>query len=302
MTMNSVERLSYYKTELEQESAAIVENNRPPASWPDAGHIEFKQVEMRYRPELPLVLKGVNMDIKPGSRVGIVGRTGAGKSTIMTCLFRMTELAGGSIVIDGMDISKMGLDDLRQRLSMIPQEATLFSGTVRYNLDPFNQYTDADLWDALGRCGGDLKELISDSPEKLEYQVSENGDNFSVGQRQLLCLARAMLRRSKILLLDEASASVDYATDDFIQQTLRTDPRFTGCTIVTIAHRLNTIADYDLIFCMADGQIVEFGHPSDLVKMPNGVFRSMIMETGEANANALIQTATLARRSRATGS
>ncbi|KAI9002587.1 hypothetical protein DFJ74DRAFT_696267 [Hyaloraphidium curvatum] len=288
--MNSVERLLYYENELVHEAQSIVPDNRPPPSWPDAGRIEFKGLEMRYRPDLPLVLKGVSFVVEAGKRIGIVGRTGAGKSSIMQALFRLIEPSAGSIVIDGVDIGKIGLEDLRSRLAIIPQEAFVYSSTIRENLDAFNEYTDDEVWDCL-KHSGDLAATVAADPLKLEMQIAENGDNLSAGQRQLLCLARAMLRRSRVVVMDEATASVDLATDDFIQQTIRTNERFKGRTVLTIAHRLNTVVDYDRIVVMGNGEVIEFGTPAELVQKPNGVLLGMINETGRANAAALIHLA-----------
>ncbi|KAI9003964.1 P-loop containing nucleoside triphosphate hydrolase protein [Hyaloraphidium curvatum] len=283
---NSIERLTYYGKELPQEAPAIIEGHRPPKGWPNRGSIEFKHVALRYRPDLPPVLRDVSLDIHPGERIGIVGRTGAGKSSIIQSLFRMTELSEGQIIIDGVDISTIGLHDLRSNLAIIPQDSVLFTGTLRYNLDPFNEFSDEQLWDVLSRAG-DLKAVISAAPLKLDMVVADQGENFSQGQRQLLCMARAMLRDAQIIVLDEATASVDVATDAMIQRTIREDERFRGKTIITIAHRLATIADYSRVVGMKDGQVMEVGTPAELLAKPDGLFRSLVDETGESNAEAI---------------
>ncbi|KXS18959.1 hypothetical protein M427DRAFT_95715 [Gonapodya prolifera JEL478] len=290
MQMNGVERLIYYAEDLDTEAAMVIEQNRPPQNWPDKGEIRFQDLQMRYRPDLPTVLKKINLHIMPGEKVGFVGRTGAGKSSIMIALFRLSEKSSGSIVIDGIDISSIGLNDLRSRLAIIPQDPVLFSGTIRYNLDPFDEYDDPALWDVLSRCG-DLKDVIEKSADKLDMPVSENGENFSVGQRQLLCLARAMLRDARVVVMDEATASVDLATDDLIQRTIRTDERFSTKTVLTIAHRLNTIIDYDKVVVMSDGQVAEFGSPKELASKRDGILRKLIDETGPENSKVLLRLA-----------
>jgi ATP-binding cassette subfamily C (CFTR/MRP) protein 1 len=293
--MNATERIHYYGTELAEE-APLKDKDVPPA-WPQAGAITFSKVEMRYRPELPLVLQGLDFSVRGGERIGIVGRTGAGKSSIMSALFRLTELSGGQIKIDDVDISTVGLHDLRSRLAIIPQDPTLFRGTIRSNLDPFNEHTDLELWTALRKA--DLVAEDTEAKEKptrpqtaetaatstsnvngppapsrihLDSQVEEEGLNFSLGQRQLMALARALVRNSQIIVCDEATSSVDFETDEKIQRTMKTG--FAGKTVLCIAHRLKTIINYDRICVMDKGQIAELDTPIRLFEA-NGIFRGM---------------------------
>ncbi|KAH8929257.1 ABC transporter [Atractiella rhizophila] len=273
--MSSAERLVYYGKELPQEAPGIVADYRPPKNWPSQGQIEFKGVEMRYRPELPLVLKGISMSIKAGEKIGVVGRTGAGKSSIMLTLFRIIELSGGSIQIDGIDISKIGLTDLRENLAIIPQDALLFNGTIRSNLDPFGVHDDAQLWSALRRSY-----LIGDGESRftLESAVEDEGLNMSVGERSLVSLARALVKDSRIIILDEATASVDQATDAKLQQTIRRE--FKTKTLLVIAHRLNTVIGYDRILVLDQGNIAEFDSPEALLAREGGIFQSMCEQSG----------------------
>lgn len=284
--MNSVERLHSYAFNLPQEAAYNRSEFKPPPEWPMSGYIQFKDVSMRYRPTLPLVLKDLDFGVYPGEKVGICGRTGAGKSSIMTGLYRLSELESGSITIDGLDIADMGLYDLRSKLLIIPQDPVLFQGTIRKNLDPFDDYLDKVLWDSLRRAGLiDEKELHDvkhsrlaggnyDSLHKfhLEQNVEDEGSNFSLGEKQLIALARALVRNSKILILDEATSSVDYETDSKIQDTIVRE--FNRCTILCIAHRLKTILSYDRIMVMDKGRVVEKGTPWTLYRQ-NGVFKLM---------------------------
>lgn len=302
--MNSTERIHHYGTALDEEAPAHLNRGLPP-SWPSKGEIEFKDVQMRYRPGLPLVLQDFNLHVKGGERIGVVGRTGAGKSSIMSTLFRLIELSSGSITVDGVDISKIGLADLRSRMAIIPQDPTLFKGTIRSNLDPFNTYDDLVLWSALRSADliskenqpGEERETSyippqtanseatavekSEKPEtnsggssriSLDSPVEEEGMNFSLGQRQLMALARALVRSAQIIICDEATSSVDMETDQKIQKTMLEG--FAGKTVLCIAHRLKTILNYDRIVVMDAGRVAEVGTPWELFCM-GGIFTSM---------------------------
>ncbi|ODQ79187.1 hypothetical protein BABINDRAFT_162229 [Babjeviella inositovora NRRL Y-12698] len=290
--MNSVERLLHYATDLPQEAPYVLHERVPPPEWPSKGEIVFEHTSMAYRPGLPLVLKDVNFAVKPSEKIGICGRTGAGKSSIMTALYRLSELAEGKIVIDDLDISTLGLRDLRSKLSIIPQDPVLFHGSIRKNLDPFQEQSDELLWDALRRSGlielADLDRVKGQvyAPDEngatgenglhkfhLDQNVEDDGANFSLGERQLLSLARALVRGSKILILDEATSSVDYETDAKIQATIVNE--FGHCTILCIAHRLKTILNYDRILVMDKGEIAEFDTPLDLFNAGGSIFRQM---------------------------
>uniref|UniRef100_A0A8D2NVG1 Canalicular multispecific organic anion transporter 1 n=1 Tax=Zosterops lateralis melanops TaxID=1220523 RepID=A0A8D2NVG1_ZOSLA len=273
----AVERVhEYMKVKNE---APWVTKTRPPRGWPSKGEIQFVDYKVRYRPELDLVLHGITCDIGSTEKVGIVGRTGAGKSSLTNCLFRILEAAGGKIVIDDVDIATIGLHDLRNSLTIIPQDPVLFTGTLRMNLDPFDQYSDEEVWKALELAH--LKPYVQGLPEGLLHFVSEGGENLSVGQRQLVCLARALLRKSKILVLDEATAAVDLETDNLIQTTIRSE--FADCTVLTIAHRLHTIMDSNRVMVLHAGQIVEFDSPEELLTK-EGVFSAMAKDAGIAAA------------------
>uniref|UniRef100_A0A673MCM1 ATP-binding cassette sub-family C member 5 n=1 Tax=Sinocyclocheilus rhinocerous TaxID=307959 RepID=A0A673MCM1_9TELE len=268
----SVERIHHYIKSLSLEAPARVKNKAPPSDWPQEGEIVFDGTEMRYRDNLPMILKKVSCTIRPKEKVGIVGRTGSGKSSLGVVLYRLVEPCGGSIKIDGVNICDIGLADLRSKLSIIPQEPVLFSGTVRSNLDPFNLYSEEQIWDALERTH--MKECVSQLPLKLESEVVENGENFSVGERQLLCVARVLLRQCKILILDEATAAMDTETDCLIQETIRN--AFQDCTTLTIAHRLHTVLSCDRIMVLNQGQVVEFDEPSKLLANENSRFCAML--------------------------
>merc|ERR1712216_414289 len=242
-----------------------------PVDWPQQGAISLNNLRMRYRPETPLVLKGLNVSIAPGERIGVVGRTGSGKSSLLLTLLRLVEpdLAStdldaydAPISIDGVDILRIGLKELRSKICIIPQNPVLFSGTIRSNIDPFLQFTDDQIWNALEHCG--MKVSVEGMPMQLDASVSEHGQNLSSGMRQMLVLGRALLRQCRILLLDEATSSVDFETDREIQRMLREE--FQGCTVITIAHRINTILDSDKILVMKDGLAEEFAPPDELLK------------------------------------
>uniref|UniRef100_A0A8B9TSD4 Multidrug resistance-associated protein 1 n=1 Tax=Anas platyrhynchos TaxID=8839 RepID=A0A8B9TSD4_ANAPL len=272
----AVERVHEY-TKVKREAAWVTEK-RPPQGWPSKGEIQFIDYKVRYRPELELVLHGITCNIGSTEKVGVVGRTGAGKSSLTNCLFRVLEAAGGKIVIDGVDIATIGLHDLRQNLTIIPQDPVLFTGTLRMNLDPFDQYTDEEVWKALELAH--LKTYVQELPERLQHLVSEGGENLSVGQRQLVCLARALLRKAKILILDEATAAVDLETDHLIQTTIRS--AFADCTVLTIAHRLHTIMDSNRVMVMNAGKIVEYDSPEELLQK-QGIFFAMAKDAGITN-------------------
>ncbi|XP_033096066.1 multidrug resistance-associated protein 5-like [Anneissia japonica] len=277
----SVERIFHYIYNLDSEAPAVVKSNRPSIEWPSKGAIQVRGLKMRYRPNLPLVLKGITFNIESQEKIGIVGRTGSGKSSIGVSLFRLVEKSAGSIFIDDVDISKIGLEDLRSKLSIIPQDPVLFVGTIRYNLDPFCQYSDAQLWRALERTY--MKDTIKGLDKQLQSTVVENGENFSVGERQLLCMARALLRNSKILILDEATAAIDTETDNLVQATIRES--FKDCTMLTIAHRLNTILDCDKIMVLSDGKVIEFDKPSALLSDENSTFSEMMIAAQSQEQN-----------------
>uniref|UniRef100_A0A8C2GWP5 ATP-binding cassette sub-family C member 5 n=1 Tax=Cyprinus carpio TaxID=7962 RepID=A0A8C2GWP5_CYPCA len=276
----SVERLLEYITNCVSEGPRSVKDANTSAGWPQEGTITFQKYSMRYRDNTPIVLNNLHINIKPGEKVGIVGRTGSGKSSLGVALFRLAEPAEGTIFIDNVDICKLGLRDLRSRLSVIPQDPVLFIGTVRYNLDPFNNYKDEELWLALEKTF--MKDTIAKLPEKLHSLVVENGENFSVGERQLMCMARALLRNSKIILLDEATASIDSETDSMIQHTIRDG--FQHCTMLTIAHRINTVLESDRILVMDQGKVVEFDPPQDLIQRPNSLFASLLAAANQVNS------------------
>nr|XP_045724533.1 ATP-binding cassette sub-family C member 4 [Mirounga angustirostris] len=282
--MISVERVMEY-TDLEKE-APWEYQKRPPPSWPQEGTIVFDNVNFSYSLDGPLVLKHLTAVIKSREKVGIVGRTGAGKSSLISALFRLSE-PEGRIWIDKILTTEIGLHDLRKKMSIIPQEPVLFTGTMRKNLDPFNEHTDEELWNAITEV--QLKEVIEDLPGKLDTELAESGSNFSVGQRQLVCLARAILRKNRILIIDEATANVDPRTDEVIQKKIR--EKFAQCTVLTIAHRLNTIIDSDKIMVLDSGRLKEYDEPYVLLQNEESLFYKMVQQLGKAEAAALTETA-----------
>lgn len=285
--MNSAERMCHYALHLEQEAAYEISETAPPPSWPEKGEILFKDVTMAYRQELPFVLRNLTFDVKSNERIGICGRTGAGKSSIMTAMFRLSELSKGLIFIDGIDISTLGLQQLRSKLSIIPQDPVLFKGTIRRNLDPFGESNDEKMIESLQRVGLVSEEDVekfkdgahnsTDHKFHLDYLVEDEGTNYSLGEKQLISFARALIRESKILILDEATSSVDYDTDRRIQTSIAED--FKNCTILTIAHRLRTILNYDRILVLDKGQVMEFDTPLNLFNREGGIFQDMCQKS-----------------------
>jgi ABC-type multidrug transport system fused ATPase/permease subunit len=289
--LNSVERLEAYCNGLPQEAIRHNANDPDIDSWPQRGQIEFEAINVSYPSNAnEIVLKNVTFEIRGGEKVGLVGRTGSGKSTLALALFRILELQEGCIRIDGIDISKLGLDTLRKRLQIIPQDPILFSGTIQSNLDLECKYSDNDIWDVLEMVG--LKDYVSQQDEKLGCVVEESGTNLSVGQRQLICLGRAILTKPKILVMDEATASIDNEADKMIQRSIRSHLQNT--TILCIAHRLNTIADFDRVLVLNDGVVEEFDTPIALLGS-NGIFSQLVNATGPANAQLIREIAKLTR-------
>ncbi|KAF7346860.1 hypothetical protein MSAN_01825400 [Mycena sanguinolenta] len=323
MDLNAVERVVEYLG-LPQEPPAIIDSNRPPAYWPSNAQndslIVAENLTVKYAPELPAVLQDISFRLKAGERVGLIGRTGSGKSTLAMSLLRFTDPSSGRILIDGLDISTIGVEDLRSRLTFIPQDATLFSGSLRQNVDPFDEHDDAACLDVLCRVQIiNRSSHASPSPEgsrtpsraeieregtvdsvstavidkettvSLDTQVTAGGANFSQGQRQLIAMARALLRRNSIVILDEATSSVDFETDVKVQTTIREE--FTDSLLITVAHRLNTIIDYDKLLVLDKGKLAEFDTPLRLIEKEGGIFRNMCLNSGyfaelEASARA----------------
>ncbi|XP_078256552.1 ATP-binding cassette sub-family C member 12-like isoform X2 [Rhinoraja longicauda] len=268
----SVERIMEYIQTSASETPRNAVKSDVPKNWPNCGAISFENYQMKYRADTPIVLKELNLSINAQENIGIVGRTGSGKSSLSMALFRLVEPVTGKILIDNVDIGTVGLEDLRSKISVIPQDPVLFVGTVRYNLDPFGTYKEDAIWDVLERTY--VKDMVTKLPKKLESEVVENGENFSVGERQLLCMARVLLRNSKIIVLDEATSSIDSETDSLVQATIK--EAFKDCTILTIAHRIHTVLECDRILVMDDGKVVEFDTPAALLQNQNSVFTSML--------------------------
>ncbi|KAJ2614979.1 hypothetical protein H4S08_001460 [Coemansia sp. RSA 1365] len=276
--MTHLERAVEYM-HLPSEGVDIVEDYRPKETWPEQGVVEFKNFSTRYREGLDLVLKDLSFRVAPRHKVGIIGRTGSGKSSLSLSLFRIIEAASGQILLDDEDITKYGLFDVRNKLSIIPQDPVLFAGTVRENVDPFNNYSDQEIWHALEEAH--LAEYIRSKDERLEFIVAQNGENFSAGQKQLICLARVLLKHTKVLVLDEATASIDIATDELIQQTIR--DKFKDCTVLTIAHRVNTIIDSDMVLVVDKGRLAEYDTPQNLLANKDSIFTKLVEESQSSN-------------------
>nr|QTX16889.1 ABCC10 [Echinochloa colona] len=269
----SVERVNQYM-DIQSEAAEVIEENRPAPDWPEVGRVELKVLKIRYRQDSPLVLHGISCTFEGGHKIGIVGRTGSGKTTLIGALFRLVEPAGGTIIIDSVDITRIGLHDLRSRLGIIPQDPTLFQGTVRYNLDPLGQFSDQQIWEVLDKC--QLLEAVQEKEQGLDSLVVEDGSNWSMGQRQLFCLGRALLRRCHILVLDEATASIDSTTDAILQKTIRTE--FKDSTVITVAHRIPTVMDCSMVLAMSDGKVMEYDKPMKLMETEGSLFRELVKE------------------------
>ncbi|KAJ6326665.1 hypothetical protein OIU78_013703 [Salix suchowensis] len=276
----SVERLEQYM-HLPSEAPEIIESSRPPSNWPNVGKVEICSLKVRYQHNAPLVLRGISCIIEGGHKIGIVGRTGSGKTTLISTLFRLVEPMEGKIIIDGLDISTIGLHDLRAQVGIIPQDPTLFRGSVRYNLDPLSEHTDLQIWEVLEKC--QLQEAIQQKDEGLNAKVAQDGSNWSMGQRQLFCLGRALLKRSRILVLDEATASIDNSTDAILQKTIRTE--FSDCTVITVAHRIPTVMDCTKVLAITDGKLAEYDEPLNLMNKEGSLFGQLVMEYWSRSTN-----------------
>ena len=246
----------------------LIQNN-----FPKSGKIEFVNYSVRYRPDTKMVLKDINIIIQPGEKVGIVGRTGSGKSTLCLCLFRIIEATNGQILIDDIDISLIGLSLLRSIITVIPQDPTLLEGSLRENLDPAGKYDDQSMIDCLQSIG--MEYILEE--DGLNFMVKENGDNLSAGERQLICMARAMIRKSKIIIMDEATSSIDYNTEQLIQQAILT--KLKDSTVITIAHRIKTILEYDKIIVFEQGKLIEQGSPKELIDKKDGHFYNLFSQS-----------------------
>ncbi|XP_017971378.1 PREDICTED: putative ABC transporter C family member 15 [Theobroma cacao] len=271
--MISVERILQF-TNIPSEAPLVIEDCRPKPEWPTEGRIELENLQVQYAPTLPLVLKGITCTFPGERKIGVVGRTGSGKSTLIQALFRVVEPSGGRITIDGVDISTIGLQDLRSRLGIIPQDPILFQGNIRTNLDPLQQHTDQEIWEVLNKCR--LADMVRQDQRLLDAPVAEDGENWSVGQRQLVCLARVLLKKRRILVLDEATASIDTATDNVIQETIREET--SRCTVITVAHRIPTVIDNDLVLVLDKGEIVEYDRPGILLEDNSSSFSKLVAQ------------------------
>ncbi|PPR93886.1 hypothetical protein GOBAR_AA26791 [Gossypium barbadense] len=271
--MISVERVLQFSN-IPSEAPLVIEDCRPKPDWPTKGTIELENLQVQYKPTLPVVLKGITCTFPGEKKIGVVGRTGSGKSTLIQALFRVVEPSGGRIIIDGVDISTIGLQDLRSRLGIIPQDPTLFQGTIRTNLDPLQEHTDQEIWEVLNKCH--LVDIVRLDQRLLDAPVAEDGENWSVGQRQLVCLARVLLKKRRILVLDEATASIDTATDNVIQETIRKET--CRCTVITVAHRIPTVIDNDLVLVLDNGMIVEYDKPKILLEDKSSWFSKLVAE------------------------
>ncbi|XP_070558778.1 ATP-binding cassette sub-family C member 9-like isoform X2 [Ptychodera flava] len=271
-SMNSLERIEHYTNIQPQEYRGTY---TPSPGWPEKGNIRFEDVSFKYAADQEPILKDVNVNFKAGEKIGICGRTGSGKSSLALALFRIINTFKGRIVIDGIDISRVPLLTLRERLVIIPQDSVLFAGTIRFNLDPEYKKTDDEIWEALEVA--QLKGIVAELDNRLDSHVSEEGDNFSVGQRQLICLARAFLRNAKILVMDEATASIDVKTDAILQSVIST--AFADRTVLTIDHRISTILDSDSVLVLSEGKVVEFGSPKKLQIQDGSEFASLVNQS-----------------------
>ncbi|CAA0823920.1 ABC transporter C family member 5, partial [Striga hermonthica] len=280
----SIERIHQY-CQIPSEAPAVIDDSRPPSSWPEIGTIELIDLKVRYKESLPVVLHGVSCKFPGGEKIGIVGRTGSGKSTLIQALFRLIEPSGGRIIIDNIDIATIGLHDLRNRLSIIPQDPALFDGTIRGNLDPLEEHSDQEIWQALDKA--QLGDIIRQKEHKLDTPVLESGDNWSVGQRQLVSLGRALLKQARILVLDEATASVDSATDNLIQKIIRSE--FKDCTVCTIAHRIPTVIDSDLVLVLSDGRVAEFDSPARLIEDKSSMFLRLVSDFSLSSPSSAVK-------------
>ncbi|CAK7345831.1 unnamed protein product [Dovyalis caffra] len=285
--MISVERILQF-SRIPSEAPPVIEDKRPRTEWPEIGCIEFRNLQVRYSPDLPLVLKGITCTFPGAKKIGIVGRTGSGKSTLIQALFRLVDSSQGQILIDGLDISTIGLRDLRSKLSIIPQDPTLFQGTIRSNVDPVEQHNDFEVWEILRKCH--LAGIVKQDQRGLEAPVAEEGQNWSLGQRQLICMARILLQKRKILVLDEATASIDMATDNIIQKTVSNETN--ECTVITIAHQITSVISSDLVLFLDDGNVVECASPRELMRDSSSAFSKLVKEfSGNSSQSNVVECA-----------